>query len=127
MSEFAQLLEDYAAIRTFIEDEEAKIKPLKDVRDKIQAALQAQMNTMGVTNAKSVDGHAVVLATTNSAKVADADAFFNWVFEQGDDSFLQKRVAADRVKQYVDETNELPPGVTMDSVITLRFTRSKTK
>ena len=127
MSEFAAMLEEYATIRVFIEDEEAKLKPYKEVRDSIQAAIQAHMNTIGITSAKSQEGHAVGLATTNSAKVVDAEAFFNFVFEQGDESYLQKRVSPDAVKAYLDKNNELPPGVTMESTTTLRFTRNKAK
>lgn len=85
------------------------------------------MSEVGITSAKTVDGHSMVLASTASVKVVDAEAFFNFVFEKGDESFIQKRANNDAVKAYLDETNELPPGVTMDTVTTLRFTKSKTK
>lgn len=128
MSEFSDLLEEYSAIAMYIDGKEAEISEIKKVRDNIKAAVQAQMSAIGITNAKSVDGHAVTLVTNVSAKVNDAESFFDWVFEQGDDSFLQKRVNNDAVKTYVDEHNgECPPGVTMETVNSLRFTKSKAK
>lgn len=126
MSDFSQLLEEYAQVAVFIDNKEAEISEIKKVRDKIKAALQAMMCEIGITNGKSVDGHAVTLVNTVSAKVEDADAFFNFVFETGDEGFLQKRVNNDAVKSYVDEHNgECPPGVTMETVNSLRFTRAK--
>lgn len=128
MSEFSDLLEEYAAVAMYIDGKEAEIAEIKKVRDNIKAAVQAAMCTIGITNAKSTDGHAVTLVTNVSAKVNDAEAFFDWVFEQGDDSFLQKRVNNDAVKTYVDEHNgECPPGVSMDTVNSLRFTKAKVK
>jgi len=128
MSEFSDLLEEYAQLACFIDDKESEIAEYKKVRDKIKAAVQAAMCTIGISNAKSTAGHAVVLVNNVSAEVNDAEAFLNWVFESGDDSFLQKRVNNDAVKSYVDDHNgECPPGVTMDTVNSIRFTRAKVK
>jgi hypothetical protein len=130
MSEFSDLLEEYAAVAVFIDNKEAEIAEIKKVRDKIKAAVQAQMCSIGITNARSVEGHAVTLVTNVSAKVADADAFWDFVFgsPEGGDTFLQKRVNNDAVKEYVDAHNgECPPGVTMETVNSLRFTKAKIK
>lgn len=130
MSDFSQMLEEYAQVAVYIDDKEAEIAEIKKLRDKIKAALQAMMNDIGITNGKSTDGHAVTLVNSVSAKVADAEAFFNFVFESpdGGDDFLQKRVNNDAVKAYVDaHDGECPPGITMDTVTSMRFTRAKTK
>lgn len=128
MSAFSDLLEEYSTVAMFIDDKEAEIADIKKIRDKMKAAVQAMMSEMGISNAKSIDGHAVVLVTNVSAKVADAEAFWEFVFEspEGGDTFLQKRVNNDAVKAYVDEHNgTCPPGVTMETVNSLRFTRAK--
>lgn len=128
MSEFSDLLEEYATVAVFIDNKESELVEIKKVRDKMKAAVLAQMATIGVSNAKSVEGHAVTLVTNVSAKVADADKFWDFVFESpdGGDTFLQKRVNNDAVKDYVDAHNgECPPGVTMETVNSLRFTRAK--
>lgn len=126
MSDFSQMLEEYAAVAVFIDNKEAEIADIKKIRDKIKAALQAMMCDIGITNGKSVDGHAVTLVNTVSAKVQDAEAFFNFVFEEGGDEYLQKRVNNDAVKAYADEHNGVcPPGITMETVNSIRFTRAK--
>lgn len=130
MSEFSDLLEEYAAVAVFIDNKEAELSDIKKVRDKIKAAVQAMMADIGISNAKSVEGHAVTLVTNVSAKVADAEAFWNFVFEhpEGGDEFLQKRVNNDAVKTYAETHNgECPPGVTMETINSLRFTKAKVK
>lgn len=128
MSDFSDLMEEYAAVAVFIDNKEGELVEIKKVRDKMKAAVLAQMATIGITNAKSTEGHAVTLVTNVSAKVADADKFWDFVFESpdGGDTFLQKRVNNDAVKDYVDaHDGECPPGVTMETVNSLRFTRAK--
>ena len=124
MTDFNQLLEEYASVAAFIDEKEAELSGIKKVRDKIKVALMATMNTLGLKNAKSSAGHGVTLVTNNSAKVVDAEAFYSFVFESGDTSFLTKHVAADAVKSYLDEEDKLPPGVEMTSSMTLRFNRA---
>jgi len=126
MTEFQQLLEEYAQLAVYIDSKEAELSDIKKARDNAKAAVLAMMSSIGITSGKSTAGHAVVLVNTVSAKVQDAEAFFNFVFESGDDSFLQKRVNNDAVKAYVDEhEGECPPGIVMDTVNSLRFTKAK--
>lgn len=125
MAEFKELLEEYAAVATYIDSKEKEIADTKKLRDKIKAALMAVMNDLDISNAKSIAGHAVTLVKNNSAKVVDAEAFYDFVFESGDTSFLTKHVASDAVGAYLDKHNVLPPGVEMASAITLRFTCAK--
>lgn len=125
MSEFSDLLEEFAALANYIDDKEGELKEIKKARDNAKAAVLAMMSSIGITNGKSVEGHSVCMVTASSAKVADREAFMNFIFEQGDDSFITNHVSGERVKSYLDETNTLPPGVTMESVNSLRFTRAK--
>lgn len=126
MSDFSQLLEEYAQIREHIDGEEAKLKPLKDVRDKIQQALLAKMNELGMSSAKSQAGHAVNTVTSTTAKVVDREAFLDFVFDNGDDTFLTNHVSKDAVAEYIKQHNgDLPPGIASEQVITLRFTKAK--
>lgn len=125
MSKFNELLEEYATIRAYIEEQEEALKEPKKVRDKIGQALLAEMNSIGLSNAKSKLGHAVTTVKSMSTKVVDREAWMNFVFEQGDDSFLTTHVGKEAVEQYLSEKNELPPGIAAESVITLRFTKAK--
>lgn len=125
MSDFQALLDECAMLADFVDQAEAQIKPYKEALANARCAVQAQMEVIGISSAKSSSGHGVALVNSASAKIVDADAFFDFVFEQGDSDFLQKRVSTEAVQQYLNEHNALPPGVEFTTVNTLRFTRAK--
>lgn len=128
MSEFSDMLEDYATLAVYIDGEEAKLKGYKEARDNLKAAVLAQMSDIGIKNAKSVAGHAVCLVTNLSTKVEDADAFFTFVFDSpdGGDAFLTKHVNKDAVDKYMDEhEGACPPGIKVETINSLRFTKAK--
>lgn len=125
MSKFEELLEEYSTVAAFIDDKESELSDIKKARDKIKAALMAEMNAIGIANARSTAGHAVCIVTNNSAKVVDGEAWYEFVFESGDSAYLTKHCSADAVAEYVKQHNQLPPGVEMVQAQTLRFTKSK--
>ena len=122
--DFKSLLEEYATVAAFIDDKEAEIAQIKKVRDKIKVALMAKMNELGIDNAKSTAGHSVCVVTNAGVRVVDAEAFFDFVFESGDESFLTKRANTEAVEEYLKVNNQLPPGIEMTQAQTLRFTRN---
>lgn len=125
MSNFEQLLEEYSTLAAYIDSKEDELSDIKKARDKIKAALMAEMNSIGISNARSTAGHGVCIVTNNSAKVVDGDAWYQFVFDNADPAYLTKHCSADAVKAYLDEHNRLPPGVEMVSAQTLRFTKAK--
>lgn len=125
MSKFNELLEEYATVRAYLEDREQELKPIKDAVDNIKAALQAEMNQLQISSAKSAAGHAVNLVTSKTVKVVDREAWMDFVFESGDDSFITNHVSKDAVAAYVDKQLDVPPGLAMEQVTTIRFTRAK--
>lgn len=126
MSEFSDLLEDYATLAVYIDEKEAEIKGYKEARDNLKAAVLAQMSDIGIKNAKSLAGHAVCLVTNLSTKVEDREAWMNFVFEQADDTFITNHVAKDAVDKYMDEhEGEAPPGIKVETINSLRFTKAK--
>lgn len=129
MSDFSQLLEEYAAVAMYIDAKEAEIAEIKKVRDNIKAAVQASMCAIGITNAKSLDGHAVCLVTNLSTKVEDAEAFYSFVFsDEGGETYLTKHVSKEAVDAYMDDhEGEPPPGIKVETVNSIRFTKAKAK
>lgn len=125
MSNFTELLEEYATLAAYITGKEEEIAGAKKVRDKIKDALMAEMNTIGLSNAKSQAGHRVELVLNPGVRVVDAEAFFDFVFKCGDTGFLTKRANADAVKDYLQVNNKLPLGVEMTQTQTVRFTKAK--
>lgn len=123
---FAQLTEDYAAIRDLIEAKEAEIKPLKKIAEKVGEALLAKMNELDMKSAKAKSGARVDTVKSLSTKVEDREAWMNFVFEQGDDTFITNHVAKEAVELYMDDhEGEAPPGIKVESMISLRFTKAK--
>lgn len=125
MSDFNQLLEEYATLKSFIDSKEDELKDIKKACENIKAALMASMNSLSIGNARSLAGHAVCIVNSKSAKVVDGAAWFDFVFEQGDESFLTKACSADAVEAYLKEHNQLPPGIEYVQAQTLRFTKAK--
>lgn len=126
MSNISEMLEEYVLIAEHIDNEELKIKPYKEALGNIKEALLAQMNQLELNSLKSTAGHAITRVKAISAKVVDAEAFYNFVFESGDTTFLTKHVAKDAVDAYMDDhEGECPPGITSEAVTTIRFTKAK--
>lgn len=120
-----ELLEDYANLRSHIEAEEAKLKPFREALENLQAAVLARLNQDGLDTAKTRDGHRINIIRNQSARVVDAEAFFDFVFDTGDSAFLQKRVTTETVTRFIEETGNTPPGVELTLVNSLRFTKAK--
>lgn len=126
MSDFSDLTEEYATLAVYISEKEAELKMLNEVKDKMKAAMLAMMAEIGIKNAKSVDGHAVCMVANLSTKVEDREAWMNFVFEQGDDTFITNHVAKEAIEKYMDEhEGEAPPGVKVETINSLRFTKAK--
>lgn len=125
MSEISEMLEQYVQIADYIDGQEAQLKPAKEALANIKEALLGKMNELDLNSLKSIAGHAVSRVKTTSAKVEDAEAFYDFVFDTGDTSFLTKHVSKDAVEAYIAEKNETPPGVISEQVVTIRFTRAK--
>lgn len=126
MSVISEMLEEYVAIAEYVDDEMLKIKPYTEAMANIKEALLAQMNQLELNSLKSTAGHAVTRVKAISAKVEDAEAFYDFVFESGDTAFLTKHVAKDAVDTYMKEhEGECPPGIKSESVTTIRFTKAK--
>lgn len=121
--DFQKLVDEYAAIANFIDEEEAKIRVYKKARENIKAALMAKMNELGITNAKAAGGGSVTIVNGTSATIVDGEAFFDFVFETGNTDMLTKRASADAVRDYLDVTGELPPGIEITTTQTMRFNR----
>lgn len=125
MSEISEMLESYVQIADYIDTAEAQLKPAKEALANIKEALLGKMNELDLNSLKSQAGHAIARVKTVSAKVEDAEAFYDFVFETGDTSYLTKHVSKDAVEAYIAEHNATPPGVISEQVTTIRFTRAK--
>lgn len=101
---------------------ERAVAPLKGVQEQIEAAFLAAMNSSGETN-RSGTGWRATITTRDNASMPDAGAFYNFLSQTGRFDMLQKRLSASVVREYFDETKQLPPGVQLSPTRVVTFYR----
>ena len=87
----------------------------KELREKItilENEFQKTFADTGTTSLKTTDG-VVFRQTTTKASIADASEFLPWCREHDALDMLQKRVTVKAVTDYIEETGETPPGITI--------------
>ena len=113
-----QVVGTYMKLRRKKEALENQVKEdLADIKakmTKLESWLMQKADEDGVTSFKTAAGTAFV-TTTDFANVADWDAVLNFIREQEAFDMLEKRVSKTAVRAYMDETGEVPPGITYGS------------
>lgn len=112
-------VEKYLEIRNLIKEMDdahsEKLKPLREIQEKIGGWLQAFMEQSGSEAVKTK--HGTAYATTKySATLADPDAFMKFVIANGKFDLIDRRANLTAVKDYVEENSTLPPGCNLTAV-----------
>jgi hypothetical protein len=102
---------------------EAKVAPVTEAMDRIEAKLLQQMRDQGAESFKTSFGTAYVSKRT-SATVADWDGLLNFAREQELWNLLEKRVNKTAVDEYVAANEDLPPGVNYRTEYTVNVRRA---
>lgn len=102
---------------------EAKVAPLDDVQNKIEALLLQRFQEMGVESVKTPAGTAYTTVRT-SASVADWDSFLSFVKDNDSFEMLERRVSKTAVEQYKAAHSDLPPGLNWSESRSVNFRRS---
>lgn len=101
----------------------AKLEPLDAAMDKTELAILDFFQKHGMDSAKCEAGTAY-RSTKGSATVADMDAFLDFVRKNDAWHMLERRVSKVAVEEYVDQTKDLPPGVTYSRIATIGVRRA---
>lgn len=101
----------------------ADMAPINENMYKLQCWLQKQLQDTGQTSAKTTAGTAF-LQTDISVAVEDFDAILAFIQANGLWAMLEKRVSKSVVQDYIESTQELPPGVKVTSEISCHIRRS---
>ena len=90
-----------------------KVSLLKEVQQKREGWLAAQLTKQGVDNVKIKGVGMALFSTKDSCTVADRTALMDWVQQDVKHrlSFLAASVVKDQVRTYIDENQVPPPGV----------------
>lgn len=85
---------------------------LKDVKSKLEVLEAHALGMMGDdTDSQKVEGRTWYKKVQTNFSIADGDLFISWAIENGNVDFLQRRLASNNVKQYLEAQGDLPPGV----------------
>lgn len=115
-----QVVETYLKLRRKKEAVENETKDrVADIKAKmtmLESWLMQKAGEDGVTSFKTTAGTAFV-TTTDFANVADWDAVLTFIKENDAFDMLEKRVSKTAVRSHMDETGDVPPGITYGSKI----------
>lgn len=84
---------------------------IKAKMTKLESWLMQKADEDGVTSFKTTAGTAFV-TTTDYANVADWDAVLTFIKNHEAFDMLEKRVSKTAVRAHMDETGDVPPGIT---------------
>lgn len=99
-----------------------ELAPINEKMGKLEAWLQKHLQSEGVDSMKTKAGTAF-LQSNSSATVKDWPATLEWVKDNDEWSFLEARVNKTAVKDYMESTGDIPPGVDFKTTIVTRVRR----
>ena len=103
-------------------DQAEALRPITEKMMVLEGWLQRDLMARGVESEKSKKGTAF-LSTVSSATVKDRDAFLAFVKEKEMWDLLENRAAKSVVQDYLEETNEVVPGVNYQETKVVRIRR----
>jgi hypothetical protein len=122
-----KLIEEYRSLDAFISEQNKKhadtIEPLETRLVAIKEELRAALAAAGLRSAKT-DAGSVKHVTKRNVNVVDKDAFWAFIRSRDDgQDFITKTAMKERVLEYLETTQALPDGVTVDSFIDISITK----
>lgn len=100
-----------------------ELAPVIEQENLLEGKLAYLMQEQGLQSAPNQYGTPYKSAT-NSFPVTDWDTFFNFASENGLSHMIERRASKGSVEEYLEGQGELPPGLSMKSVVRIRV-RSK--
>jgi len=115
-----QVVETYLKLRRkkeAVENEtKERVAEIKAKMTKLESWLMQKADEDGVTSFKTAVGTAFV-TSTDFANVADWDAVLTFIKENDAFDMLEKRVSKTAVRAHMDDTGDVPPGITYGTKI----------
>ncbi len=99
-----------------------ELAPLNENMTKLERWLQKQLLDEGVESMKT-DAGTAFLQTSSSVTVRDWPATLAWIQDNDEWSLLEARVNKTAVKDFLESTGEVPPGVNYSEDIETRVRR----
>lgn len=121
-----QLIDKYLSIRDKKAEMEkrhkAELEQFSKAMAKIEEVLMGLLSRAGGDSLKTAAGTAYI-ATVASAKVEDWEAALDWIKSTENWEMLERRASKTFVQAHVENTGELPPGVSLTTLRRLNIRR----
>jgi hypothetical protein len=117
---FIELRDKRSTTKAAFDAEDAR---LKAHQEKIEAVLLQRYNERGVESSRTTYGTAYK-TTVGYASVADKDALKGYIAENDAWELLTIMANKTAVKQYIEENNDLPPGINWREEVHVRVNRA---
>lgn len=125
-------LKELVAIRRALTDKKSELTneynkqnaKLQEMLVDVETQIRASMNASGLKSART-DAGTVTLRTSTKYNVSDWEEIDALVKETGDTSFYQRRLSTTRLRQYLDEGNDMPEGIVQQDMIEVSITKPK--
>ncbi|MFI5397621.1 MAG: hypothetical protein ACHQ9S_18950 [Candidatus Binatia bacterium] len=104
-------------------EQKEALSPLSLKLEKLEAYLQLQLTTLGVTNFAAKGVGTAYLQNVTGVTVEDWDATLAWIKETELWEMLEKRVSKSVVQDYMESQNNIPPGVKVRTEVEVRIRR----
>ncbi len=99
-----------------------KRKPIVDMMNQLSGTLQEFLDKSGSKSVKTEFG-TFYASTRYTTSLADPDTFMKYVISNQRFDLLDRRANATAVKQFVEETGNLPPGTNLNALRTVGVRR----
>lgn len=100
-----------------------KLQLLNEAMELLENSALDYLNKQGTSSARTAGG-TIVKMEHRSYKIADSEVFFSAVEQMGRADFLEKRVAKKVVDEYLEDGGTLPPGLAVESRLSVQFRKS---
>jgi len=110
-------------LKTMVDAHKAKVEKIKAVIDSTEAYLLQTFDASGVESVRTPAGTAYI-SEKSTAAVGDWQALLSMIVEGELWHMLQKRVSTDAVREYIESTGSVPPGVDWRRERTVNVRRS---
>ena len=120
VSRYIQMRDMKKALKDDLDKKTAK---LDEAMDKCEAVIMNHLNSTGSESIKTAAG-TVFKQQVTSATVADWEMVLNWIRDQGNWAFLERKVNKTAVKEFMEaNAKALPPGVNWAAINKVMFRR----
>lgn len=124
------VVKGYVALRDKLRElddaHEQKRKPIVDMINQLSGQMQEFLDKSGSKSVKTADG-TFYQSTRYTTSLADPAAFMEYVINNQRYDLLDRRANATAVKQFVEETGNLPPGTNLNALRTVGVRRAGDK